>query len=110
MNNENVCYIPTGVKAKPDIIPGMGKRELLRMAFSVIIELVILFLVYLLTKTIVTAILVFLLLAGLSYFLNLKDKLSSLTLTDELQNFIRFKKMQKLYLYEFLPEDAFYFK
>ncbi len=106
-NNENVCYVPQGVKAKSDIIPNMGKRELLRMGVCILADFVVLAIVYAISKSVSTAIIAFSSLAAIAYGVNIKDPLSGFTVVDEAQNFIRFKKMQKLYLYDYLPEKDF---
>lgn len=103
MNDNDLLYIPMGLKEKTEYWNGFGKEEAIKalifVAFAGTIDLII----YLCTKNIPFCVVFLLSSIGGSIMMLTKDT-TNLSVVDQVQNMIRFARSQKRYPYKALDE------
>lgn len=100
---KDTLYIPMGLKVKPEIFDGFGKEELFKAATITIIAGVLDIIFYLATKNVAVSIVTILASIAGSVMAFTKDK-TNLSVADQIQNMVRFSRMQKQYPYKYLDE------
>jgi hypothetical protein len=100
---KDTLYIPLGLKVKSEIFDGFGKEELFKSATITIIAGVLDAIFYLATKNVAVSIVTILASIAGSVMAFTKDK-TNLSVADQIQNMVRFSRMQKQYPYKYLDE------
>lgn len=100
---DDKLYIPMGVKPEAEFFPGFGKKQLFQAVIGSLgagaVAVVIWLVSGSVTPTVITV------LAGIagSVMMTVKDQ-SNLSVIDQLQNMLRFRKGQKFYPYRYGDE------
>lgn len=100
---DDKLYIPMGVKPEAEFFPDFGKKQIVQAAVGSLGAGAAAFVIWLLSGSVTATVIT--VLAGIagSVMMTAKDQ-SNLSVIDQLQNMIRFRKGQKYYLYRYDDE------
>lgn len=100
---DDKLYIPMGVKPEAEFFPGFGKKQIVQATVGSLVAGAAAFVIWLLSKSVTATVIT--VLAGIvgSVMMTAKDQ-SNLSVIDQLQNMIRFRKGQKYYPYRYGDE------
>jgi len=101
--DKDTLYIPLGLKVKPEIFDGFGKEELFKSAMTTIIAGVLDAGFFMVTKNVAVSVVMILAAIAGSVMAFTKDR-TNLSVADQIQNMVRFSRMQKQYPYKYLDE------
>ena len=101
--DKGTLYIPLGLKVKPEIFDGFGKEELLKSAATTIITGALDAGFFMITKNVAACVVMILAAIAGSVMAFTKDR-TNLSVADQIQNMVRFSRMQKQYPYKYLDE------
>ena len=101
--DKDTLYIPLGLKVKPEIFDGFGKEELFKSAATTIIAGVLDAGFFMVTKNVAVSVVIILAAIAGSVMAFSKDR-TNLSVADQIQNMVRFSRMQKQYPYKYLDE------
>ncbi|OZV13527.1 hypothetical protein CIW83_02990 [Tissierella sp. P1] len=103
MEENEMLYIPIGLKENNEIWDGFGKKELIKSLITLTILLTINLLIFLIKRSVVFASVFTLVSIGGTGLIFTKDT-TNLSVVDQVINMIRFAKSQKKYKYAYLDE------
>lgn len=103
MDDNEMLYIPIGLKERYEIWDGFGKDELIKSLITIVILLVIDLIIFLFKRSIPFASVFALVSIGGTGMIFTKDT-TNLSVVDQVKNMIRFSKSQKKYKYVYLEE------
>lgn len=101
--DKDTLYIPLGLKVKPEIFDGFGKEELFKSTVTTIIAGVLDAGLFMVTKNVAVSVVMMLAAIAGSVMAFTKDR-TNLSVADQIQNMVRFSRMQKEYPYKYLDE------
>ena len=104
---EEKLYIPVGVKPEAEFFRGFGRKQLIQAAIGSIGFGIIAVLLYLLTRSVTTAMITALSGIAGSIMMTAKDQ-NNLSVVDQVCSMIRFARSQKVYLYRYGKEWGVY--
>ncbi len=103
MDDNNLLYIPLGLKERNELWDGFGKVEAIKAlilnAFTGIISVII----FLTTRNLIFCVVFILVSVGGSIMMLTKDT-TNLSVVDQVKNMLRFAKSQKHYPYKYRDE------
>lgn len=91
-------YIPKNVSTRFELVKGIGIKELIYTGIATIIGVIIAFIINAITKNYLLSVSFVALFGGLTFFFNMKDN-NNQSILMQLQNVVRFFKIQKFYKY-----------
>ena len=106
MNEDKIntkLYIPSNVKTRFEFIRGFGFKELTTTAFVVAFLLVIAFIIYSFTNSLIIPVLLVLIGTSTMIIISAKDT-TNLSVLDMLKNILEFANMQKKYEYKYFDK------
>lgn len=106
MNEDKIntkLYIPSNVKTRFEFIRGFGFKELTTTAFVVAFLLVIAFIIYSFTNSLIIPVLLVLIGTSTMIIISAKDT-TNLSVLNMLKNILEFANMQKKYEYKYFDK------
>ena len=100
---DDELYIPMGVKPDTELFSGFGKRELMQSIIGSLCGGVIATLIYLISQNVTYSVVAILAFIVGSVMMTTKDQ-SNMSVVDQVQNMLRFKRSQKIYPYRYGDE------
>lgn len=103
MEDNEMLYIPIGLKEKNELWDGFGKEELIKSLILLAILFIIDLIIFLIIGSISFAAIFALVSIGSTGMIFTKDT-TNLSVVDHINNMIRFSKSQKKYKYVYLDD------
>lgn len=103
MDDNNLLYIPLGLKERNELWDGFGKEEAIKALIFNFFTGIISVIIYLTTRKLIFCVVFILVSVGGSIMMLTKDT-TNLSVVDQVKNMLRFTKSQKYYAYKYRDE------
>lgn len=105
--DECKCYFPSDISIEKEIITGFGKKELRRTVKGGFVALILSLVLYFILSSLFISLTAFISITAAAGVLSIRPNGMNISFIDEVRNLIRYMKKQRIFYFEYLPENEY---